>query len=481
KLREELAIAQGKLDAYQRDHGVLGVDEDRLDVENVRLQEMSSQLVKAQAALVEAETRAEARSSTELADLMSNPLLQSLKSELARAEAKLADLSQRVDRNHPQYRSAAAEVAALKAQLDTEMGAARSSLLRSAELARQQVREIEAALEAQKERIIALRQGRDELSVLQRDVESARATYAAALQQANRTRLESRVDRTNIAILNPATVPTAPASPRIALNIVLAFFVSALCAAGWILYGELMRPRVRSRDDLEAIADLPVLAELPPAPRQAHPIGSRAKLPVRRIACRPRATWSGTTMSFAIEPARIGSRVPPRLRIGDLLVAAGALRPIDVQRIVASQRLSSKRFGEIALEMKLITQAQLSSALAKQIGYPYVEYGRSQLAHSLAAAYEPFCAYAEALRTLRSQLLMRWFGREQRALAVTSTRRDATCNTVAANLAIVFAQLGESTLLIDGNLRDPQQHRLFGLGACNGLTDLVGERCEVEE
>src|SRR5690606_37765198 len=186
-------------------------------------------------------------------------------------------------------------------------------------------------------------------------------------------------------------------------------------------------------------------------------------------------------MSFAIEPARIGSRVPPRLRIGDLLVAAGALRPIDVQRIVASQRLSSKRFGEIALEMKLITQAQLSSALAKQIGYPYVEYGRSQLAHSLAAAYEPFCAYAEALRTLRSQLLMRWFGREQRALAVTSTRRDATCSTVAANLAIVFAQLGESTLLIDGNLRDPQQHRLFGLGACNGLTDLVGERCEVEE
>ena len=290
KLREELAIAQGKLEAYQRDHGVLGVDEDRLDVENVRLQEMSSQLVKAQAALVEAETRADARGSTELADLLSNPLLQSLKSELARSQAKLADLSQRVDRNHPQYRSAAAEVAALKAQLDAEMGAARSSLLRSAELARQQVQEIEAALETQKKRIIALRQGRDELSVLQRDVESARATYAAALQQANRTRLESRVDRTNIAILNPATVPAAPASPRIALNIVLAFFVSALCAAGWILYGELARPRVRSRDDLETIADLPVLAELPPAPRQALPRRARARRPAPRLELRPRAT-----------------------------------------------------------------------------------------------------------------------------------------------------------------------------------------------
>jgi chain length determinant protein EpsF len=290
KLREDLAKAQGKLDAYQRGHGVLGVDEDRLDIENVRLQEISSQLVKAQAALVEAETRSQVRSSAELPDLLGNPLLQTLKSELARSEAKLADLSQRVDRNHPQFRSAAAEVATLRAQLDAEMATAKSSLLRSAELARQQVRETQAALKEQKERIIALRQGRDELSVLQRDVESARATYAAALQQANQTRLESRIDRTNIAILNPATIPAGPASPRIALNIVLAFIVSALCAAGWILYGEFVRPRVRSSEDLDPIADLPVLAELPPMPRPALPHRSKARRPAPALELRPRAT-----------------------------------------------------------------------------------------------------------------------------------------------------------------------------------------------
>lgn len=186
-------------------------------------------------------------------------------------------------------------------------------------------------------------------------------------------------------------------------------------------------------------------------------------------------------MSFAIEPARLEPKVPPRARIGDLLVASGALRPIDVQRIVAKQRESSKRFGEIALEMKLVTEQQLSCALAKQIGYPYVEYGHSRLAHSLAAAYEPFCDYAEALRTLRSQLLLRWFGRAQHALAISSARHGEGSSTVAANLAIVFAQLGEDTLLIDGNLREPQQHRLFGLGACNGLADLVIGRCQLED
>ncbi len=289
KLREDLAQAQNKLDAYQRDHGVLGVDAGRLDVENSRLQEISSQLVKAQAAFVEAETRT--GGSREIPDLLTNPLLQGLKSELARAEARLADLSERVDRNHPQYKSAAAEVASLRAKLESEANVARASLVQSASMAGKQVRELEHALKEQKERIIALNQQRDELSVMQRDVESARAAYDAALQQANRSRLESRIDRTNIAILNPAAVPSSPASPRILLNIALAFVVSSLLVAAWVLYGEFVRPRVRSSEDLLELVDLPVLAELPAPPRRSRPRvreAAQPALPLQQL--RPRAT-----------------------------------------------------------------------------------------------------------------------------------------------------------------------------------------------
>jgi|HigsolmetaAR203D_1030402.scaffolds.fasta_scaffold00011_136 succinoglycan biosynthesis transport protein ExoP len=288
-LREDLARAQQRLDAYQRAHGVLGVDASRLDLENTRLQEISSQLVKAQAALVEAESRLAAHT-RETPDLVGNALLQGLKSELARAEARLADLSQRVDRNHPQYKSAAAEVAALRDQLAAEVDAAKGALAQSVTMARQQVRELETALETQKKRIMALTQQRDELSVLQRDVESARAAYDAALQQANQSRLQSRIDRTNVAILNPATPPASPASPRLLLNVVLAFLVSSIGASGWIVYAELVRPRVRSNDDLAALVDLPVLAELPAPPRRVRMLtapGVRAALP---FELRPRPT-----------------------------------------------------------------------------------------------------------------------------------------------------------------------------------------------
>lgn len=267
QLRQELAEAQGKLAQYQRDFGVLGVDEARMDVENARLQEISNQLVSVQATMVDAETRRAQLSARggveEQPDLLKHPVLQNLKSELARAEGKLAELSGRYDRNHPQYRSAAAEVAALRDKLETETRIARGSLVQAAEIAKRQFEETQAALEEQKNRIIALKRQRDEISVLSRDVESARTAYDAALEQANRTRLESRIDRTNIAILNPAVAPRTPASPRTVLNIAVALVVGTLLAAALCLALELHTRRIRVREDFAQFADLPVLAELP--------------------------------------------------------------------------------------------------------------------------------------------------------------------------------------------------------------------------
>ena len=266
QLRQELADAQGILAKYQSDHGVLGVDDARMDVENARLQEISNHLVAVQGTMVDAETRraqlASKANAEEQPDLLKHPVLQNLKSELARAEGKLAELSGRYDRNHPQYRSAAAEVAALRDKLESETKIARGSLVQAAQIAKRQVTEVQASLEEQKNRIIALKRQQDELSVLQRDVESARAAYDAALQQANRTHLESRVDRTNIAILNPAVPPMTPASPRTLLNIAVAFIAGALLAAGLCLALELHNRKLRWRDDFAQV-DLPVLAELP--------------------------------------------------------------------------------------------------------------------------------------------------------------------------------------------------------------------------
>jgi chain length determinant protein tyrosine kinase EpsG len=106
--------------------------------------------------------------------------------------------------------------------------------------------------------------------------------------------------------------------------------------------------------------------------------------------------------------------------------------------------------------------------------------GESDLSPELVAAYQPNSRRAEELRTLRSELILRWFGRSNRVLAVIEPRSGSGGNVLAANLAVSFAQLGERTLLIDANLRTPSQHVLFGVEPRYGLVDCIkgGESLE---
>jgi protein-tyrosine kinase len=99
----------------------------------------------------------------------------------------------------------------------------------------------------------------------------------------------------------------------------------------------------------------------------------------------------------------------------------------------------------------------------------------------LVGIHQPQGAHTEALRELRSQLILRWFKDGRTALAVTSGRSGNGCSTVAANLAIVLAQLGERTLLIDANFRNPKQQELFALRPEAGLADLLRGRDVYDE
>jgi protein-tyrosine kinase len=183
---------------------------------------------------------------------------------------------------------------------------------------------------------------------------------------------------------------------------------------------------------------------------------------------------------FAIsdEPASTGEGGGALL--GRLLLDAGKLTEIDVNRVVVAQRKKNLRFGEAARRLGLVTQEDVAQALALQFGFPYVT-GESGLDPSLLAAHQPFGAAAEAIRELRSQLQLRWFNEEHNALAVVSARKRAGCSQLAANLAIAFAQLGERTLLIDANFRRPAQHALFNGPPGIGLSNYLGGRCDVQE
>jgi len=163
-------------------------------------------------------------------------------------------------------------------------------------------------------------------------------------------------------------------------------------------------------------------------------------------------------------------------RMGALLLDAGKLTPEDFERVLRMQNETGIRFGEAAVRLGLVGEDDIQQVLARQFAYPYLQKGQAGLSPKLVAAYQPFSPQVEALRAIRSQLMLRWFARGRRALAIVGVDPDDGAALFAANLAIVFAQLGEQTLLVDANLRAPRQQDAFALKPRQGLSDLLAGR-----
>ncbi len=179
-----------------------------------------------------------------------------------------------------------------------------------------------------------------------------------------------------------------------------------------------------------------------------------------------------------IESSRLIGREDRSL--GAILAEEGKLTPADIERVMELQRMEGLRFGEAALRLGLIAPQDLNAALAKQYDVPHLIADGDSLNSELIAAYQPFHRRVEELRALRTQLMIRWYNPEagRKVLAIVSPGPGEGRSYVAANLALVFAQLGQRTLLLDADLRSPRQHRLFSVPDRIGLSAALSGRAD---
>jgi protein-tyrosine kinase len=183
----------------------------------------------------------------------------------------------------------------------------------------------------------------------------------------------------------------------------------------------------------------------------------------------------------SFEPPRSAVIRSDRL-IGAILAEEGKLTGRQIDHVLQLQREVGIRFGEAAVQLGLISDNDVRFALAKQYDFPHlvpdVESKGIQPSRELVAAFAPFHPRTEELRALRTQLLIRWYNPEagRNALVVVSPDKGEGRSYVAANLAVVFSQLGARTLLVDADLRAPRQHEIFGLPQGHGLSTLLSGR-----
>jgi uncharacterized protein involved in exopolysaccharide biosynthesis len=160
--------------------------------------------------------------------------LDELSSKLTAAQAQTYDVqSRQLGEQHPEYKRA----------IDTE-------------------RSLQGMLQAQKNKVLKVKQERDQLDLMVRDVDNTRSMYDAAIQRYYQTNMESQFNQTNIAVLSKAVVPDKPSGPRIFLNLGLATFLGLAFGVGFSIIAEMLNRPVRIESDLQNELGLTVLASI---------------------------------------------------------------------------------------------------------------------------------------------------------------------------------------------------------------------------
>jgi polysaccharide biosynthesis transport protein len=262
--REVFERAQARFSAYQATKGI--VSDERLDVENSRLSELSTQLVMTQSATAESGSRqiqARGASADKMQEVLSNPVIAGLKADLARSEARLQELLAKFGDSYPQVVEAKASIGELRARMESETAKVSGGIGVSDAIARRRESDIRSSLESQRSKVARIRATREEGLILQRDVESAQRAYEQVQMRLTQTSLEGQNTQSNVYPLTQATAPLQPTSPKLMVNTIIASVVGALLAIGIALLLELLDRRVRSPEDAAGALGLPVLGILP--------------------------------------------------------------------------------------------------------------------------------------------------------------------------------------------------------------------------
>ena len=262
-LRNNLETAQARLSKFQQERGIV-VSDERFDQENARYQALTMQLNAAQGERVDAETRLRNSGAPSSPDVLFNPAVQGLKSQLATAETKMKEMSAIWGRNHPSRIQLEAQIGELKQQIGQEsrlVSGGTSTLSRSSG---QKVAELLSQIDEQKKKLQTLRADRDLEAVIKRDVDTAQRAYEGISSRVGQFTLESQNNQANTRLLSPAVEPLDPSRPKVAVGIVGSIagglVLGMLAALGW----ELVDRRVRDPEDMLVMAGVPVIGVLRP-------------------------------------------------------------------------------------------------------------------------------------------------------------------------------------------------------------------------
>jgi succinoglycan biosynthesis transport protein ExoP len=236
-----------------------------------RLNELSTQQMRARELRLDKESaynkarvlRADTNYMLHLPQLMSSPIAQQLRVEVERLQQERAVLAEKLREQHPDMTRNAAAIQSAQAKLQSEIDRALDTMHDEVTSAQNSENSVTAALDQQKGAAIGQNRKGVQLGILEREAQNDRQIYDMLVQRARETNIEKEVRPAEIRVLDPAEVPTAPVSPNLQQNMMLAVFAGVVFALALAFGFEYLDSRIKTPDEIKSQLKLPLLGFLP--------------------------------------------------------------------------------------------------------------------------------------------------------------------------------------------------------------------------
>ncbi|HWR13928.1 MAG TPA: polysaccharide biosynthesis tyrosine autokinase [Terriglobales bacterium] len=264
-LQLKVEVSQEKLVRYQREHGILGIDE-KQNIVTAKLDELNKELTAAEADRIQKEARyrlAVSGSPELISGSDTTTLLGRLRQQEADLRTQIAQAEVQLGPAHPRIRELNNQLQQVQNNLHSEIEKLAGRIKTDYQTAAQRETLLGGALESQKQQANKLNESAIEYSLLKRDVDTNRQLYEGLLQKLKEASVSAGLRSSNIRVVDVARVPLAPSKPDKRRNIMLAFAMGLVGGVVLAFVLEAVDNTVRTPEQAQAITTLPALGIIP--------------------------------------------------------------------------------------------------------------------------------------------------------------------------------------------------------------------------
>jgi polysaccharide biosynthesis transport protein len=250
---------------YERNNQIWAVD-DKNNVTTQRLADLNKELTDAQSDTLKKQALYEFAKSGDLdavPQLRDNSVLQDMQKKHADLSMQYTDAVNQYGPNFPKVQRLQVEMKALDAQMTRERQGIIAQLESEYREAKQHEELLSRALDEQKSEVNTMSGKMIQYNILKREAEANKALYDSLETKLKEAQISSGLKSSNIRIVDPAMIPSAPSRPSKTRNIALAFFFGLVGGVGLALLREYLDNTVKTPDDVEHLVRLPSLAVVP--------------------------------------------------------------------------------------------------------------------------------------------------------------------------------------------------------------------------